>query len=205
MAVRGMPRWGAMSNAVVKVVAGTCALVFLLVIGQVAPAHVQAQEGAGEQLWERAGPYEIGIIEKPSSLAIGQARISIWVLNASTGQPVPDARVVVRVRHEESGTEGWALAVKTSSSQERYDALMDLDTPGTWAMSVEVDSSLGEVELEIPPLEIQAPRRFSGGTFVYIGVSFIIVLGAAYVWWSARRPQKNGIAGASNQAPDGPQ
>ena len=85
------------ADAIGKVVAGTIVLVFLLVIGQLMPAHVLAQESGEDQIREKAGPYEIWIVEKPSSRSVGQALFIISVLNVSTGQPVPDARVVVRV------------------------------------------------------------------------------------------------------------
>ena len=167
-------------------------------------AEVLAQEGGKDQLWERAGPYDIGILERPSKFSVGKALFVISVLDAATGQPVPDARVALRARHEEEGTEGWAIGVNASGFRERYEALMNLDTAGSWEMSVEVDSSLGRVEIAIPPVEIPATKVYSSGTIVFYGVFIILVLGVAYVWWSARRQQKKRLTGEADQGPEVP-
>ena len=43
------------------------------------------------------------------------------------------------------------------------------------------------MEVEILPLEIPALRSYSSGSFIFIGVFMVLVLGATYLWWSSRK------------------
>ena len=152
-----------------------------------APALVLAQQGGAEPPLKNAGPYEIGYQVVQSDVAVGVAQFAVIVLDGATGRPVPDARVVLRAKHAETGDEGRVNALNSPVAPARYQARLSLDSPGAWLVSVEVDSSLGKIALEIGSLEVPAPRRFSSGTIVFAGVFGVLVLGVLYLWWSARR------------------
>lgn len=169
-------------------------LVVTLAAGTLAHKPARAQEGDGEQVRETVGPYEIGVTANPSTPAVGAVHIIITVLNATTRQPVADARVRIRTWNEGDGTGGWALALNNPRVPERYEANVNLQTGGTWEVSVEVSSAMGEVLLEIPPLEVRKRAQSSAAGFVFVGVSLVIVLGGVYVWWSIRRVQRKRTA-----------
>ena len=57
-----------------------------------------------------------------------------------------------------------------------------------------MSSAMGEVLLEIPPLEIRETARSSAGGFVFAGVALVIVLGGVFVWWRIRRGQRKRAA-----------
>ena len=96
-------------------------------------------------------------------------------------------------------TEGWGLAVRVTDIPGRYDAQMNLEAPGVWRVNVEVSSSLGQVSVEIPPVTVPAERGPSQGSIVFLVVFWVLVLGALYVWWSARREQRKRVAHLSSE------
>lgn len=155
-----------------------------------------AQRGSPEPYRVEAGPYRLAIITDPSSLSLGSVRFKVTVHNFESGDPVPDAKVVIRAKHEVDGTEGWANALNTPSNPERYEAQMELDGPGTWLMSIDVASSLGRVQVAIPSISVPEPRKSTAGALVFAGVLGILVLGGGYVTWTIRRSQRR------RQAPD---
>ena len=139
---------------------------------------------------ESAGPYDISVALIQSGLSLGKTLFAVTVVEAASSNPVPGATVLLRIRHEGSGKRSKATAHNTPNAPERYDAQIDLDAPGTWHVSVEVDSSLGKVAAEFVQLEVPATRKITGGTFVFIGVFAVILAGAGYLWWSTRRDRR---------------
>ena len=145
--------------------------------------------------------------ESTSNLSVGSVKVVVTLRDAATGEIVDDARVVVRREHETSDEDGSAQAVHSPVSPGRYQARFSLLVPGTWRMWVEVDGRLGRVEVEVLPVEIPVLRSYSTGSFVFIGVFVVIVLGATYLWWSARRSLRQrvtltGAPGHSNRDSD---
>ena len=154
------------------------------------PLVVQAQEGRIPPFRESVGPYDVEIAVAQSSLSLGTAVLFVTVTDAATGGPVPDARVVLRILHEDSGKEGWATAHNTTEAPERYDAQLNLDDSGTWRITVEITSSLGPAGVEVPPLEVPAMQQFSAGTIVFAGVFAVLFAGVGYLWWSTQRRRR---------------
>ena len=151
---------------------------------------VQAQEAGVQRFRELAGPYEIKVAIVQSSLSLGTTLLAIYVVEEATGQPIPDARVLLRTKHEGKETEGRASAHNTPQEPERYDAQFTLESPGIWRVTIEVDSTLGRVAVELPPLTVDEARRISAGTFVFIAIFLVLIMGAVYLWWSTRRRQR---------------
>ena len=177
-------------------------LVFILVLGGFLPAETLAQGHSKEQFRETIGPYEIGVAAIPSNLSLGRVSFAVTVLDAATGQPVRDARVVLRIKHVSDATEGWGLAVRTTDIPGRYDAQMNMDTPGVWEVNVEVSSSLGRVSVETPPVVVPGSRNFSAGTLVFAGVFLVLILAWGYLWWSIRRQQRKRSGALTYEGPE---
>ena len=149
-----------------------------------------AQEDGFQRIREIAGPYEIKVAIVLSSLSLGTTLFAVYVVDQATGQPIPDVRVLLRTKHEDGSAEGKATAHNTPREPERYDAQITLDAPGIWQVTVEVDSSLGRVAVEMPPLTVAEARRISAGTFVFISIFLVLIMGAAYLWWSTQRRRR---------------
>jgi hypothetical protein len=176
---------------------GSVIILAALALGAVAPPTALAQEALPEPFRQTAGPYEIGILAAPSTLSIGEVTFVVTVADAATGQPVPDAHVVIRVEHDLACREGcWGLGVHTTDVTREYQAVMNLDHAGEWRVAVEVTSPLGEATVEAPPVQIAQPLRSTSGSLVFVGMTVVIVLGAIYVTWTIRRAQRR--RGAAN-------
>ena len=174
-------------------IAGSLALLLLAVVMAGLPAgpvQAQAQESGTKEVQVRAGPYDINVVSALSNLSLGQARFFITILDVTTGKPVTDARVLVRLKGNLNDTQGWATALYVPGEPDHYEARIVLDAPGTWKVSVEVTSSLGNEEIVASTLEIPTTRSYTSGSIVFAGVFVLLLLGAGYVWWSARRAQR---------------
>ena len=168
---------------------------------EIATLVAQPEQNGVQRFQQIVGPYDIKVALVQSSLSLGTTLAAIYVLEESTGQPVPDARVLLRTKHEDEDAEGRASAHNTPQEPERYDAQMTLDAPGSWLVTVEVASALGAVAVEVPPLTVEKARQISGGTFVYIGVFLVIIAGAAFLWWNTQRQRRRG--GPMDRSGDG--
>ena len=172
-------------------------IVIALALIAVAPTTALAQESLPEPFRQTAGPYDIGVLAAPSTLSIGEVTFVVTVADAATGQPVPDAHVVVRVEHDLTCQKGcWGLAVHTTNVTEEFQAVMNLDHAGEWRVSTEVNSPLGAATVEAPPVQIARPRRSTSGSLVFVGMTVVIILGGIYVTWTIRRAQRR--RGAAN-------
>ena len=164
----------------------------LLMLASSGLAH--AQDSELNEVRIATGPYDLLVIPVNTNLAAGFAQYSVVVRNAETGEPVPDAKVVLLADNEEEGYEGWANALNSPANPEQYDARLNLDSTGKWLISVDVDSPLGRGGGEVAMLEVPALQRYTSGSLVFFGVFAVILAGVAYLWWTARRTQRRRAA-----------
>lgn len=162
------------------------------------PGVALAQEDSSREFQVQAGAYRITVIADPSRLSLGTVLYTIKVVNAESDEPVSDARVTINSRSEVEDTAGWAVALHRPSNPGTYEATVQLDAVGTWHSSVEVFSSLGRVEVEVPPLTIPEPRQTRSGSLVFLGVFLAILLGVSYLVWSSRKAIKAREAASEN-------
>ncbi|MCY4366619.1 MAG: FixH family protein [Chloroflexi bacterium] len=137
-----------------------------------------------------AGGYELYVEAEASKLSLGSALVSVAVLNAVTGEPVPGARVIIHTLHEGYGETGWATALPVPERPEIYRARMKLELDGPWEVSVEVIGPLGRVQTHVGTVTIPPPRQYWVGSVVFAGMSVFLLAGLAYVGWTIRRAQK---------------
>ncbi len=171
----------------------------LILLLPLAPPVAQAQEGV--ELDDVSGPiridrnvvvggYSLFVEAEASNLSLGTALVSVAVLNAITGEPVPGARVEILTVHDESDETGWATALPVPERPEIYRARMKLERPGRWDFSVEVDGPLGRENAPVGMVTIPQPRQYWVGSVVFAGMSVVLLCGLAYVVWTIRRAQK---------------
>ena len=102
---------------------------------------IHAQD-AGQQRDNIAGPvridrsvvvggYDLFVEAEASNLSLGTALVSVAVLNAVTGEPVPGAHVAIHTFHTGYGETGWATALPVPERPEIYRARMKLEYPGS--------------------------------------------------------------------------
>ncbi len=155
-------------------------VVVLVIVAGLAPASTLAQEPGeeGEEVVRaKTGPYDITVVTNQAAPNSGNVAFIVDVVEEAAQAPVSDAQVRIRTRNEADGTEAYAIALNTPRAPGRYVASeVVLSTSGTWDISVDVSSPLGEVTSGSP-----------SGSFVFSAASLAIVLGALYLWRSSRR------------------
>lgn len=170
------------------------ALLCLLAGAGLLPERVAAQVLQPAPFQAAAGPYQLTVEERLSGLSLGRAQFLVTVREQATGRPVTDARVAVWFQSPRPKDRAQTLALSGPDTPGVYEARVNLDSPGVWQVSVEVISPLGVAVVDIPPVDVPATRRFTDGSWVFIGVTLVLVAGAGYVYWSARRAQRSAAA-----------
>ena len=84
--------------------------------------------------------------------------------------------------------------MNSPADPERYDVRFVLDSTGIWDISIDVSSHLGQGRAYVTTLEVPSFRRYTSGSLVFFGAFGVIMLGVAYVWWSARRERRRKAA-----------
>ena len=130
------------------------ASLMLAVLAGMRPTLVAAQaQGSEVQRFQQvAGPYQISAAVVQSGLSLGLTLFAITVVDEATGLPIPDARVILLTKHDESGYVGKGAALNTLDNPDRYDAKLNLDSPGLWRITIDVESSKGRVAVEMMQL-----------------------------------------------------
>jgi hypothetical protein len=107
------------------------------------PCHARA-DGGTLRLRQQAGGYQITVFTAPTPLCAGPVDISVLVLDDATGEPLPAARVVVRLTACGSGDvrEHTADAVATTNKLFRS-AVIELPKSGWWDVEVAVTGPRG--------------------------------------------------------------
>ena len=167
-------------------------LAFVVALLLMAPLRSVAAQGddSGENPRDvsvTAGPHQVRVVLVNSNLAAGFVQMALFITDANTGEAVPDARVVLMANNDKQDYEGWATALNSPSKPERYDVRMKLNATGEWVISVDVSSSLGQGGADALTLEIPALKRYTDGSLVFFGVFAAMMLGIAYLFWSAKR------------------
>lgn len=150
------------------------------------PAVAVAQESGREEV-RYSGAHDIRVVPVNYNLGVGSAQFAVFVTDPATGEPVSDAKVVMLAESAEEGNPGWAIATNSPDSPGRYVVHLKLDSTGEWFIKVDVASSLGADLIDVATLEVPSLNRLTQGSWVFFGMFAVIMLGIAYVWWSARR------------------
>jgi len=179
-----------------RLAAGAMALLWLA-LGTLGLAVAQGPAPQNSPI--SAGPYEILLEESLSSLSLGHAEFTITVREAATGRPVPNARVALWLQSPRSTDRTQSLALGGPDAPGRYAATLNLDAPGQWLVAVEVLGPLGVGLAEAPPIEVPATRRFSAGSWVFIGVTLVLLGGSLYLWRSSVRARRSLTAGKAGK------
>ena len=128
-----------------------------------------------------AGPHAVKVVLINSNLAAGFIHMGFLVTDASTGDTVPDARVIIKAVNHKEQYEGWGSAHNSPADPQRYDGRMNLGSTGEWVLDVHVSSPLGQGGATALTLEVPDLNRYTDGSLVYFGVFGALALGVAYL------------------------
>jgi hypothetical protein len=131
------------------------------------PSSLLWADGGTIRLSERQGNYRITVFSAPSLVRAGPVDISVLVQDASTGEPVSGAQVVIKSARR--GSPGLAVhhhaTTEAATNKLLYAAAFDLPEPGWYALEVSLDGALGQAQVHfdleaaepLPPWLAMAP------------------------------------------------
>jgi len=100
-------------------------------------------DGGSVRLSERKGGYRVTVFTAPSPFRAGPVDISVLVQDAVTGQPLPQARVTVRMTRIGQPTLEYAATQEVATNKLLHAAQFELPAPGRWELEVQVEGSRG--------------------------------------------------------------
>ena len=108
-------------------------------------------------LRERSGKYQVSVFTSPTPLRAGPVDVSVLVQDAASGEPLAQARVVVRLRPRDGGEVLSRPATAEAATNKLFRAAeFKLPAPGRWDAEISVDGPGGSavVRCELEAAEI---------------------------------------------------
>jgi hypothetical protein len=143
-------RMGGSSRALVWLVLICCFLFF--------PELRLRADGGTVRLRQQAGAYHVTVFTAPTPFRAGLVDVSVLVLDAATGEFVPEARVSVRLTARASGEVLEYPATAAAATNKLFHAaVFQLPEPGWWDLDVGVEGPRGPallrfgIEADEPP------------------------------------------------------
>jgi hypothetical protein len=132
-------------------------------------------DGGTLRLWERAGNYRVAVFTSPSPLRAGPVDISVFVQDATTGEQVPGAKVMVRLTSATGEVVEWPATTEAATNKLFYAAKFELPAAGLWETRIEIEGPAGKSLLTCP-LEAEGPLPSWMGMWLWLGWPAVVVL-----------------------------
>jgi len=120
--------------------------------------------------------------------------MAMFITDASTGETVSDARVILLANNNGEDFESVWTAHNSPNAPRRYDTRMNLGSTGDWIISVDVSSSLGQGGAEALHIVVPSLNRYTNGSLVFFAIFAAMMLGVAYLFWSVKRDNRRRLA-----------
>jgi hypothetical protein len=135
----------------------------------------------------KEGPYlfRVGIL--PGSPKVGNLHLSVLIQSADGDGIIEDARMTLQAAGPEPGmTAGPVQATNTPLNPQVFSADITLTALGSWTMTLETVSELGEATLVVPLQVTEA----GGFNLMIVVMIVVIVLAIAALGWSQIKQRK---------------
>ena len=168
----------------------------LLLLAPISAAFAQDDERLGENRGVDviAGPHAVRVVIINSNPAAGFIQMAMFIADASTGETVSDARVILLANNNGEDFESVWTAHNSPNDPRRYDTRMNLGSTGDWIISVDVSSSLGQGGAEALHISVPSLNRYTNGSLVFFAIFAAMMLGVAYLFWSVKRDNRRRAA-----------
>jgi hypothetical protein len=133
--------------------AGSVILGWLFLGTWCAPA---CADGGTMRMSEKRGGFLITVFTAPAPFRAGPVDISVLVQDAVTGEPVPEARVTVRMAKPGQLALEYPATREAATNKLLHAAQFELPEPGRWQLEVQVDGVHGRAVI-VGELEAAAP------------------------------------------------
>lgn len=133
------------------------------------------------------GPYlfRVGIL--PGSPKVGNLHLSVLIQSADSDDIIVDGQMIIQATGPEPGmTAGPVRAINAPLNPQVFDADINLTALGTWTMSLETVSELGEATLVVPLQVTEA----GGFNLLIVVVIAVVVLGVGALGWSQMKQRE---------------
>jgi hypothetical protein len=112
-----------------------------LLLGNWCPSA--SADGGSLRLSAKKGGYQISVFSAPTPFRAGPVDISVLVQDSLTGEPIPGARVTIRVTKDDQPA--WEYrATKEAATNKLFRAVQFvLPEPGNWDMQVKIEGPHG--------------------------------------------------------------
>ncbi len=152
-------------------------------------------DGGTLRLWDRQDDYEIAVFTAPTPFVTGPVDISVLVLDSRSGEPVQNAKVVVRVaRPSRPGEAVSHLATRGAATNRLfYAALFDLHEPGLWTMEVAIEGAEHKAKVQF---EVEAAKALPQWLGLWPWVAWpipVILLYGIHQWLVLRKTHPRAI------------
>ena len=122
------------------------------------PSSLAWADGGTLRLRQQAGSYQITVFTAPTPLCAGPVEISVLVLDGASGEPVPAARVAVRLVARDSGVVVEHTADALAATNKLFHAaVVELPKAGWWDVEVTVTGPRGTALLQFAMEADEAP------------------------------------------------
>jgi hypothetical protein len=155
------------------------------------PHGVLHADGGAVRLSERKGNYRISVFTSPTPLRAGPVDISAFVQDAATGEPIPEARITVRVtprNHPEAVIQERATT-EAATNKLFQAALFDLPEPGWWDVAVAVEGLRERIEAHFDMEADEPLPRFLEITPWIAWPAAVVLLFCVHQWLVRRKPR----------------
>ncbi len=128
----------------------------------------------------KEGPYlfRVGIL--PGSPKVGNLHLSVLIQSADGDDIIDDGQMIIQATGPEAGmTAGPVQATNAPLNPQVFDADITLTDLGTWSMTLETVSELGEATLVVP---LQVTETGGFNLLIVLVIAVIVVAIAALVW-----------------------
>tara|TARA_B110000116_G_scaffold90631_1_gene78862 strand:+ start:1778 stop:2404 length:627 start_codon:yes stop_codon:yes gene_type:complete len=168
----------------------------LILLAPISAAFAQDDERLGENRGVDviAGPHAVRVVIINSNPAAGFIQMAMFIADASTGETVSDARVILLANNNGEDFESVWTAHNSPNAPRRYDTRMNLGSTGDWIISVDVSSSLGQGGAEALHILVPSLNRYTNGSLVFFAIFAAMMLGVAYLFWSVKRDNRRRAA-----------
>ncbi|MDA1129263.1 MAG: hypothetical protein O2913_11280 [Chloroflexi bacterium] len=166
-------------------------VIFLISAAAILPLRLHLASAHGETRLivtdVESGPYVFRVGILPGSPRVGTLHLSVLIQPVAGDATISDGQVVVMATGPEAGmTAGPVSATNTPQNPQLFEANIDLTALGSWTMTLETTSELGQTILEVP-LEVTEAGGFNLLLAIFI---FALVLIIVSLGWSQLQRRK---------------
>jgi hypothetical protein len=126
-------------------------------------------DGGSVRLSERKGGYRISVFTSPTPLRAGTVDISVFVQDVASGEPVPQARILVRATPRDQSGEALCHPATTEAATNKLfqAAVFNLPQSGWWDMAIAIEGLREPLEVHFD-MEVGEPLPRLGDLALWI-------------------------------------